>query len=282
VVENFVDGPLGRWTHIGCRPAHLAGLVEGIWIFDGWLTTLRERTFPNGMLEIFVHLGDRYRVVEDRGVPQDWVCPTTCVTGLQLGHLIVQAPAGRTKVLGIKLTPEGAYALFARPMPEVARLTVDLEDLAGAAAAELAEECHSSASAEACIRTVVRWIDRRLAQGIRLDPAVAWVVAEIHRRHGGVSIAALRERTGLSKSRLASTFLAQVGVSPKQFARVIRFRRVLTQLHAAPLPLSGLALDSGYYDQPHMNAEFKALSGYTPVEFLQATRYPRSVSVAER
>ena len=31
------------------------------------MTCLRERTFPNGLLEIIVHLGERYSVVEERG-----------------------------------------------------------------------------------------------------------------------------------------------------------------------------------------------------------------------
>ena len=50
-----------------CRPVRLAGLVDHIWLFDGAMTCLRERTFPNGLLEIIVHLGERYRVVEELG-----------------------------------------------------------------------------------------------------------------------------------------------------------------------------------------------------------------------
>jgi AraC-like DNA-binding protein len=45
--------------------------------------------------------------------------------------------------------------------------------------------------------------------------------------------------------------------------------------------LAGVALAAGYYDQPHMNAEFRELSGFSPREFLAARRYPESVSVAE-
>jgi AraC-like DNA-binding protein len=285
-------------VHSERRPAHLRGLVEFMWLFDGSMTCLRERTFPNGLLEIIVHLGERYRVVDKGGT---WVCPTTCLTGLQLGHLVVEAPSHRTRVLGIRLTPAGAYALFARPMHEVTRLTVDLEDLAGAAASELAERCHAATTVEHCFQHAVQWIDARLARAVRIDPAVAWTVAEIRRHAGAVSIAALRERTGWSRTRLSETFRAQVGVSAKQYARVIRFRHVLDRIHAGDPSLSPLdetrgerelgkgskvgladaAHEAGYYDQPHMNAEFKELSGFTPSEFLAAWRYPNTVSVAE-
>jgi AraC-like DNA-binding protein len=196
--------------------------------------------------------------------------------------LVVEAPAHRTKVLGIRLTPAGAYALFARPMHEVTRLTVDLEDLAGVAASELVERCCGAATATQCFRSVVRWIDTRLAKACRLDPVVAWMIDQIRHRRGAVSIGALRDRTGFSKARLSTAFLAQVGVTPKQYARVVRFSHVLRRIHINETSLAAVAIDAGYYDQPHMNAEFKELSGFTPSEFLATERYPHSVSVAER
>ena len=212
VTKGVVDDAFGAWTYWHCRPKHLAGLIEHIWLFDGSMTCRRERAFPNGLLEIIVHLGERYRVVEDRGA---WVCPTTSVGGLYVRHLVVEAPAERTKVLGIRLTPAGAYALFARPMHELAGLTVDLEDITGPAAAELEQECAEAQSGERCIRNAVEWIDARLARGTTLEPAIGWILGQIRLRDGVVSIGRLREQTGWSKTRLASTFHEQVGVSPK-------------------------------------------------------------------
>jgi AraC-like DNA-binding protein len=278
MTSGVVDDGFGAWTYLQCRPADLAGLVDHIWLFDGSMTCLRERTFPNGNLEIIVHLGARYRVVEDR---ETWVCPTTCVTGLQLGHLVVEAPACRTRVLGVRLTPAGAYALFARPMHELAGLTVDLEDVAGGAARELAEGCDDAGPGEDTVRAALAWIDARLARATRLDPAVGWMLDRIRQERGAVSIGRLREQTGWSKTRLTSTFVEQVGVSPKQYARVMRFNRALNLIHAGTASIADVAAAAGYYDQPHLNADFKELSGFTPTEFLHAHRYPNSVSVAE-
>ena len=278
VTSGAVDDAFGAWTYLHCRPAYLAGLVDHIWLFDGVMTSLRERTFPNGLLEIIVHLGERYSVVEDRCV---WVCPTTCLTGLQLGHLIVEAPVQRTKVLGLRLTPAGAYALFARPMHEVASLTVDLEDVVGPAARELAGKCDAAPTAESCVRAALAWIDNRIAKATRVEPAVGWMLSQIRRRAGAVSIAQLRNQVGWSKTRLARRFVDQVGVSPKQYARVMRFNQALRLVHAERSSLAEVAIEAGYYDQPHLNAEFKALSGFTPTEFQHAHRYPNSVSVAE-
>jgi len=62
-------------------------------------------------------------------------------------------------------------------------------------------------------------------------------------------------------------------VDVETFARVIRFRHVLRLLHAGQGSLSDVALEAGLCDQPHLNAEFKELSGFTPTEFLAALRY---------
>lgn len=274
-----VESPLGTWTHAEARPAHLSGLVDFLWHFEGSILCLRERIFPNGSLEIIVHLGGgRYRDVHEDRVS---ICPEACVTGIQLGAMVIEAPGVRTAVLGIRLTPAGAFAVFGRPMHEVTGLTVDLQDLAGPAAAELQELCGAAATPRARVLRAVEWVEARLRRGVRPDPAVPWMVEQIRACDGAVSIGALRGRAGLSATRLATAFREQVGVSPKQYARITRFHRALERLSRGPVTLAEAALDTGYYDQPHMTAEFKALSGLTPREFLDARRYPNSISIAE-
>ena len=99
-------------------------------------------------------------------------------------------------------------------------------------------------------------------------------LAQLDASRGTIPIAALRERTGLSKARLVETFRDQVGLPPKLYGRVVRFRQALALLQrAGSTRLTDVALDACFYDQPHMNAEFRALAGVTPREFL-ATRHP--------
>jgi len=278
LISQQVISPLGRWTVTEWRPAHLAGLVDFLWHFEGEMTHLRERVFPNGQLEVIVHLGDRYRLVDERGGE---VCPVTCLTGLQTAPIVVEAPPRPCAVLGVRLTPVGAYMLLGCPLSEVSGLSVDLQDIAGDAAQELAERCQAAASAEGALRSAAAWVEERAARSPGVDPSVAWIAGQIERRSGAVSIAALRERVGQSKTWLVNTFREQIGVTPKLYARLHRFRRVVTLLNQGTEPLAEIALSAGYYDQPHMNAEFRELSGFSPREFLAAARYTGSASIAE-
>jgi len=278
LVTRQVDGPLGRWTHTEWRPAHLAGVVECLWYFEGALTYPRERIFPNGLMELVVHFGAPYRLVEERGTDP---FTTACFGGLQPAAMVIEAPPGPGSVLGVRMRPAGAYRLLGLPLSELTGLTVDLHDLVGRAAAELLERCHGAPSAAERLRLAGEWIAERTARSPGLDPAIAWTAAQIERREGAVSIAELREQTGLSKARLAATFREQIGVLPKLYARILRFHRVVAILGERAGSLADVALDAGYYDQPHMNAEFRELSGFAPREFLAATRYEQSASLAE-
>jgi transcriptional regulator GlxA family with amidase domain len=127
---------------------------------------------------------------------------------------------------------------------------------------------------------LAEWIQRRTEQSRGVDEAIAWSMGQIERSDGTVSIGELREETGMSKSRLVSRFRDQVGVTPKVYSRLIRFRRACAMLDAGGASLADVAVAAGYYDQPHMNAEFRELAGLTPREFL-AVRYPGGSTAAE-
>lgn len=272
------DSPLGRWLLARWAPSRLAGIVEGMWYFEGSLAPLRERHFPHGRLHLVVHLGPLYRqVVGDR---VETFTPT-CLSGLLLGPDVIEAPPGPSAVLGVLLYPAGAFALLGRPLHELTGLSVDLEHVVSGAAGELAERCAGARTPEARLRQAAAWIDARVRAHGAPDPAVAWVARELERHAGAVRIRRLRDRTGWSKSRMTTVFREQIGVPPKTLGRVLRFRRALEMLNREQAALSELALATGYYDQPHFNAEFRELSGMTPTQYLARRRFPGSVSLPE-
>jgi Domain of unknown function (DUF6597) len=100
IVSRQVDSAFGRWTQTECRPRHLAGVVDQICHFSGTVAHAHERVFPNGVVELIVHLDHRYRLVTNDLAE---VCPETCVGGLQTRAMVVQAPAAACTVLGIRL-----------------------------------------------------------------------------------------------------------------------------------------------------------------------------------
>jgi transcriptional regulator GlxA family with amidase domain len=76
--------------------------------------------------------------------------------------------------------------------------------------------------------------------------------------------------TGFSARRLHELFRAQVGVPPKRYARILRFRHSLDRLSGAPaLDMAGVAQDCGYFDQAHLSRDFRELARLTPSQYRQ-------------
>jgi AraC-like DNA-binding protein len=261
---------LGSWTLTESRPEHLLGFVESIWYFEGAIPHARERHFPNGLVELVVQLDAPFHFLKD-GTRER--CATSCLSGIQTGPTVIEAPTLVSRVLGVRLSPAGAYMVAGSSLSEASERIVDLGDLVGHAASELAERCDEARSAEDRVRCVAEWVSTRIARSPRLDPHIAWASARIEESHGSIAISELEDQTGLSKKRLIESFREQIGVAPKLYARVMRFRRALTLLHEGGTSLAQIALAAGYYDQPHMNLDFRELGGIAPTDFLAASRY---------
>jgi transcriptional regulator GlxA family with amidase domain len=83
-------------------------------------------------------------------------------------------------------------------------------------------------------------------------------------------IAAVTERTGFSARRFISLFRNEVGLTPKVYCRLVRFREgVGTLTTTSRVDWTEIALGSGYYDQPHFNHDFREFAGMSPSDYLR-------------
>jgi len=86
----------------------------------------------------------------------------------------------------------------------------------------------------------------------------------------GVAVRAAAAQVALTERHLERVFRDRAGVTPKQFARIVRFRKTLFAARAgAPLVIA--AAESGYADQSHFTREARALTGCAPRVLLPRT-----------
>lgn len=91
----------------------------------------------------------------------------------------------------------------------------------------------------------------------------------IFRAKGNVSVQALADDTGYSPRYLNQCFRSEIAMSPKQFAKIIRFQSVLNMIHSENKRLTDIAAALGYFDQAHFIKDFKECTGYTPKKYQQ-------------
>lgn len=84
--------------------------------------------------------------------------------------------------------------------------------------------------------------------------------------------------TGYSHRHFIDLFRSSVGLAPKLFCRVRRFRRAVARLSAGPGSDTEVALEAGYSDQAHLIRDFREFAGITPGECRRrGTRRPGHV-----
>jgi AraC-like DNA-binding protein len=82
-------------------------------------------------------------------------------------------------------------------------------------------------------------------------------------------IGRMANEIGISHKHLLREFERCVGLTPKVFARICTFQRVIHSVgQRAGVNWSEAAARCGYYDQAHLIREFRAFSGLTPANYL--------------
>lgn len=128
-----------------------------------------------------------------------------------------------------------------------------------------------------------RVLESHLAKRQPVSARIDDVVAFIEATHGITRIDETAATFGISRRQLERTFLETVGVAPKLFCAITKFRYAARLIQRASASLAEIAVESGYSDQSHMNHEFRRLANVSPaiyardgVAFLQDMMLPSS------
>ena len=184
--------------------------------------------------------------------------------------------AGAQSGIQVALRPLGARALLGLPAGELAELDVPAEAVLGGVCAELSDRVRAAPGWPERFAVLDEILLRQVGARADVSPEVSWAWQQLLRQGGALPVSELAAGTGWSGRHLTSRFRAEIGLTPKGAARVIRFdraRRLLVRNLAgatagAPYRLADLAADCGYFDQAHLAREFRALAGCPPSQWL--------------
>jgi AraC-like DNA-binding protein len=227
---------------------------------------LRRLEVPGGDIPVIVDFGDGWLVGQGDTEP---VRMGSFAGGLHDGPAIAEH-GGRARCMQIDLSPLGARTLLGVPPGELAHQVVALEDLLGADAARLADALDAAGTWTARFHLLDRLLlERVAATTAELRPDVAHAHRRLTETAGALPIEQLRRELGCSRRHLSARFREEIGLTPKAFARVLRFGRTISLIDRGA-GLADVAHACGYADQAHFTREFRTLSGRTPTEFLAA------------
>jgi AraC-like DNA-binding protein len=232
---------------------------------------LRRLQAPFAGFPMIVSLGPSIDILNgDR--PREKETYRSFLAGLHDVHVFTEF-LGKQRGFQVNFTLLGAYRFLNATMSDIANRCLHLGDLLGEAEAErLADALDGAEDWPARFDLMDAFLLTRMSKSRPMAPDVAWALKALQESGGARTIGALSRDLSCSRKTLIQRFHAQVGLSPKQVANILRFETAVKGITAATDEESwaDLAIACGYYDQSHFNREFRRYSGRTPSEFRAA------------
>lgn len=247
----------------------LADYVDWFWMLQApaHLLPVRERRPADGRVEVVFHFAGSYTHApadEQRKSPP---LQKSALLGPRSQGYVVETMGNISSVM-IRFRPGGLAPFLPVPLDELVDQAVELDQVWGQVARGWEEQVESAPSFEQC-QNLLTCI---LLSQFRAHPhqhVVQAAVQRIDAASGNLSMRVLADEMGWSQKHMERLFAHTVGLSPKHYARIARFRH-LSREAARPHPgrtMADLAAECGYYDHSHLIKEVTSLAGMAPREF---------------
>jgi AraC-like DNA-binding protein len=227
--------------------------------------SLPDLLLPDGHSELVFRLsGEFTRWQLDAAARTRTRMNASYIIGGRSGSVLAQSPGG-LRLAGVKLDPRALRSLVRRPLDDFRDNTVDFAELNCRALLELEDQVANLDDVRRLAEVLDSFFLRTLGHDLQDDALVHHFVETIRATHGGHPIFEWARKHGVSPRTLERRFVARMGMTPKQFARVERFKHSYQRWNAPAAALtSRRAHLEGYYDESHFDREFRRFTGASP------------------
>jgi AraC-like DNA-binding protein len=232
------------------------------------------RGLPSPYLTLIFTLDEPMTVAQHADPAQPAAQYVTLAGGLHSSPALITHDGAQSGIQ-LAVSPLGARALLGLPAGELAIVDVDGSDVLGVLASEIHERIKAAPTWQDRFTVLDEVFCERLRLGDALpSPEVSYLWQRLLSAGGDTAISDLATETGWSDRHLRSAFKSEIGLSPKAAARVIRFHRarLAVQRRASAgreLNLADVAAECGYYDQAHLDLDFRAMAGSAPTAWVR-------------
>ena len=234
----------------------LSDYLVGLWSYGHYAQPHRqERLLPTGTMTLAITLDPRGSA-------------TATVAGARSSYFLLDT-SKPFSVIAAGFKAGGGFPFFGRPAAELNNLAVPLDALVGREACDLTDRLLDACSTQARFLVLEEFLLARLAEHAGRSAAVCYALRVFDGSSSVPRVASIVDDIGWSAARFIATFRGEVGLTPKVYSRVARFRRVVSSLERTQdVDWADIALSCGYFDQPHFVHDFKEFAGVTPSEYL--------------
>lgn len=250
---------------------HLSDYIDAYWVRKTDKPAGR-RVYADGCADLIANTGDSIVYFNPTARLDESIAfhpGHIYLGGTMTAYGVVFSEAGGV-LTGIRFKPGGFFALYGTSMEETVDKVIEFQDSVLFALMEKTEGLDAHFLAKA-------------ANKPRHDFVA--IYQTVYQRKGQISVDDLSKNFHVGNRTMERIFKENVGISPKEFIKIVRFQEVLRSLRQMRVPsvspemqptgaapdtseqsLLRLAFDLGYYDHAHLTNEFKRYAGIRPSE----------------
>jgi AraC-like DNA-binding protein len=228
------------------------------------------KSIPFGLTGIIFCLHNT-RMEVNLGMMEHKRLPEACVTGyFPIGynnsfHFISPSLRGIT----LSITEKGVNQLLNLQMRELYLQFIDLELILGPEVRFLMDKLHGSRSYQETVSVLDDFFLKLLFRQKKEKHTFFRQVNQILTANSRMlSVMELADLMNLHERNLQRIFKEEVGLTPKEYLRLVRFIKIFRDISTNPhITIQDLIWSGRFYDQAHFIHEFQKVTSCSPMEF---------------
>ncbi|NOQ27257.1 MAG: helix-turn-helix domain-containing protein [Bacteroidales bacterium] len=238
------------------KPEKFPDLIERIWIAENKEEAIHLLVPPNQYVNVIIPLNNSTYSHNEK-----WI-QTPQIEGLTLQSTYLQYTEN-TKLIGIRFYPHGLQSFVNVTGKQIINSSIDLQSFLNDNAI-LSAEMHSNNNDD-----ILSYIYSLLTELFnKKNYEQSKIIRDYYQYFRGdnsmISIEEYCKQNHTNYTSLNRFFTKIIGISPKRFERLIKFRKSLCSIIDSDDSLTNIGVDSGYFDQAHFIREFKMFLNSTP------------------
>jgi len=230
----------------------LSPYIETYWTSNVWGKGESHKIFPDGCVDIIFTFDKTKGTFLAR------------IVGTMTSFLEVIYPQ-TVQMFGIRFKPAGITAFTRVPIHEFTNQNVELALVETLFDKSFYETLPEKQSMGEIIIQIYNYLINKLSCLYYADKQIIHAVDLICFSKGQLSPAKVAAEVCLCQRHFERKFKSAIGISPKTFAKIVRFKHALHCLQSGSYQgLLSVAIECGYYDHTHLIKDFKTFSGDTP------------------
>jgi AraC-like DNA-binding protein len=261
---------------------HLADYIDCFW-YNSMAGDIDEespiqRCLPLGMVELIIHL-------EGRNSQSKWQNHWTSFSEAYVVGIMQEAVEwkmyGQSAMFGVRFKPEGVIQLFQTPLAEFVNNYIDAEDFLGKKHSSILGQIQSASTNQERVFLLEAFIHHQLVSLQPVKNHFTEAIRYIRKDGNYFTTNELENKLFVCERQAQRIFKNQLGLSPKEYFRIIRFRQIIDLIKSKKAILwADLAYSLGYSDQAHLIRDFKQFAGLSPVNFVSEAQENQAFSFA--